>query len=108
MRPVLLLITVGLAIYALIDVLRSENDEVQYLPRLLWAAVIVVAPIMGPAVYLLLGRTTPGGGGGGGGPRKVVGPDDDPDFLRQLDADQHGRQHPSPDEPGEDEAPKTP
>ena len=107
MRAILLLVTLGLAIYAMIDLLRSRSDEVQNLPRALWALLILVVPIAGPVGYLVLGRGQSDGGSPQPRSRGVVGPDDDPDFLRTLD-DENRRQHPAPGEPGDDEAPQAP
>ena len=83
---VLLLVSVGVTIYALVDCWRSTDDEVRGLPRPAWILLIILigplgVPPFGAAAYLLFGRPTatlPG-------PRRVVAPDDDPDFLRQLD-----------------------
>jgi len=83
---VLLLVSVGVTIYALVDCWRSTDDEVRGLPRPAWIMLIILVgplgvPAFGATAYLLFGRPTalPG-------PRRVVAPDDDPDFLRQLDA----------------------
>lgn len=99
-RAVLLLVTVGVAIYALVDLLRSRPDEVRGLPRFAWILAIVILPLAGSVAYLLLGRVGAGmdKGGAGSGPR-VIAPDDDPDFLRSLEADERRRQRRSPDDP---------
>jgi hypothetical protein len=89
-----------LQVYALVDLVRADSDEVRTIPKSLWFLVWLI-PILGPVAWLLLGRPQvgpspggggPGGGGGGGGitggPRPTRGPlapDDDPEFLRRLD-----------------------
>jgi Phospholipase_D-nuclease N-terminal len=82
---VLLLISVGVTIYALVDCWRSTDDEVRGLPRPAWVLLIVLVgplglPPFGAAAYLLLGRATTEPR-----PGRVLAPDDDPDFLRKLD-----------------------
>lgn len=50
----LLIIEITLLIIALVDLFR--RDQVRYLPRWAWAVIIIVLNIIGPIVYLLLGR----------------------------------------------------
>ncbi|GII81331.1 hypothetical protein Sru01_63130 [Sphaerisporangium rufum] len=84
-------------LYCLFDIVSSPEQDVRNLPKLLWVLVVVLLPGLGGMLWLLLGR--PLGGPLGdqavrgrrpGRPdrnRHVVprGPDDDPDFLRDLD-----------------------
>jgi hypothetical protein len=85
MRVVITLVTVGVAIYALVDCLRSRPGEIRGLPKVLWLVAIVVLPLAGAVAYLVLGRVTPPGTAGLRPPgRRVVAPDDDPEFLRSL------------------------
>ncbi len=80
------LIIVGFALYCLFDVSRSPGPEVRGLPRLAWVALIVLVPILGGVAWLIAGRPRPQRPPGAG-PRatpSVLGPDDDPDFLRGL------------------------
>jgi hypothetical protein len=83
MSYVVLLLAAGVTIYALVDCWSSSPDEVRGLPRLAWLLLIVFLPPVGGIGYLLVGRT------GAEEPQlsrpRVVAPDDDPDFLRQLD-----------------------
>jgi Phospholipase_D-nuclease N-terminal len=83
---VLLLISVGVTIYALVDCWRSTDDEVRGLPRPAWILLIILVgplgvPALGATAYLLFGRTR-----AAPRPGRVVAPDDDPEFLRSLDA----------------------
>jgi len=96
-RFVLAIAVLALYIYAMIDLLRSPSAEVRFLPKWLWAIVILLVFLLGPLMWLFLGRPRaqypPGGGEGGGGPggrrgpgpRGPVAPDDDPEFLRRID-----------------------
>ncbi|QCB92838.1 PLDc N-terminal domain-containing protein [Cellulomonas shaoxiangyii] len=93
LRYLLLLVAVGLAVYCVIDVLRSDERTRRGLPALLWLAVVVLVPVVGALTWLLLRRA---GDGAGPGPRsrpsRPVAPDDDPDFLRRLDEERRRRQ----------------
>ena len=50
--PVLVL-QLGLMIFALVDLIRRERTKG---PKWLWAVIIVCINIIGPVVYLLVGR----------------------------------------------------
>ncbi len=103
-RAVLLLVTVGVAIYALVDLLRSRPEEIRGLPKFAWVVAIALVPLAGSVAYLIFGRVGAGtdSTGSTSGPR-VVAPDDDPDFLRSLDWEGRRKERPSPDDPDDGE-----
>lgn len=76
------LIGLVLSVYAVIDCIRTDEDSVRGLPKLVWVFVILLFPFAGSIAWLLAGRPTPIH-------KRVLppaprGPDDDPDFLRRL------------------------
>lgn len=86
-----------LAVYALVDCIQTPEAEVRGLPKIGWVVLIVLIGVVGPATWLIAGKDRSGrggpawsGGAGAGYPdrerptRRVVAPDDDPDFLRKL------------------------
>jgi hypothetical protein len=81
-----------LAVYALVDLVQTRDEEIQGLPKLVWVLLIVLIMVIGPLAWLVAGRrnrrwfplspraagpSQPGGG-------RPMAPDDDPDFLRGL------------------------
>jgi hypothetical protein len=50
--PVILL-QLGLMIFALLDLIRREKTRG---PKWLWAIIIVLGELLGPILYLLIGR----------------------------------------------------
>ena len=107
MRNILFLILVGLVVYTIIDVIKSDRDERSGVPAPLWILIIVLLPVLGSIGWLVASRSArarrPGGGtsgGGGGGirprpptrgpqrPSGPVAPDDDPEFLWRLSQQQ--------------------
>jgi hypothetical protein len=74
-----LLFTVFVTVFAA----SANRNEVRNLPKWLWLILCLFVPIVGGLLYLTLGKPI-------GGPRrpygrtKVVAPDDDPEFLRDL------------------------
>jgi len=91
MLPFVLLLAIWL--YALIDCVLTPESEVRNLPKILWV-VIALVPLVGSVCWLVFGRPAKGlrpgsarrptGGSQPPPPRGPVGPDDDPEFLRQL------------------------
>jgi hypothetical protein len=92
-RFILILIPVAITVYALIDAITAPRDDVRSLPKALWIFLIVILWIGGAVLWFFFGRPqrSKGGdsGGGGGGQLRPQGPDDDPDFLADLDWKKH-------------------
>lgn len=104
-RYLAFVIVVGLAVWAVLDISRSDDDERLGVHRALWIALVVLVPVLGAVVWMLVSRgrraarqsgTGAGGGPGGTRPQRrrsgPVAPDDDPDFLRQLDEERRRRE----------------
>jgi hypothetical protein len=105
--PVLL--ELGLLVYCLVECIQTPSDRVRNLPKLGWIALIVVLPLIGSVGWLLAGRPVrPGGPGSWPGRGRVVGPDDDPDFLAGLDRDERLRDRPDDGPPPDDAGPAAP
>jgi hypothetical protein len=81
-RVIVVLLTVGVTIYALVDCLRCNDDEVRTLPRQVWCLIALV-PLVGGLAWLVYGRPRPDQPAANA-PR-MIAPDDDPDFLHALD-----------------------
>jgi phospholipase D-like protein len=137
--PFLAIIEIGLIIYCLIDAIQTPDGEIRNLPKWGWILLVLFVPWIGPIAWLMAGRSQSGSA------RKVpwpstqtvgypeyerprpLGPDDDPEFLREMkrgndeqeqllnrwEEDLRRREQqlkPPPDEPHEDGAgdPPTP
>ncbi|MFE3602711.1 PLD nuclease N-terminal domain-containing protein [Streptomyces sp. NPDC059096] len=80
LRVLMILVPLALSIYAFIDCITTEEQEVKYLPKPIWAILVLLFPLVGSVAWLIVGRerrTAPRGGG-------WVAPDDNPDFLKSL------------------------
>lgn len=68
--------------YALIDCVRTDSDQIKGLPKVVWVLLIVLITPVGAIAWLLAGRDRR--------PpspqvrRHPTAPDDDPEFLRRL------------------------
>ena len=97
MRGLLVIGTLLLVVYALVDCLRRPGDQVRGLPKALWVALIVALPVVGALAWLLVGR-----GRGSTGPtrrQRPVAPDDDPDFLWRLEQERRRREGKDTEDP---------
>lgn len=104
MRLLVYVVPVALAIYALIDFARSEPSERAGIRPLVWLAIIVLLPVLGPIVWIVISRTSGSAGRRvtrpprGPAPRPWSArrpgpraPDDDPDFLWRLEQERRRR-----------------
>jgi len=85
-RLLLGLVLIAVTIYAVIDAIQTEDTKVKHLPKLIWILLILVFAPIGGIAWLVAGRER-GPQTGRPGPRYPSaprGPDDDPDFLRNL------------------------
>jgi hypothetical protein len=93
----LFVLPTALAIYAVVDCLQSEEEQVGGLPKIIWVLIILMFPFAGPGVWLLMSRGAqprrhrsrrPGHHGPPvpppGPAGRAVPPDDDPEFLAGL------------------------
>ena len=72
-----------LVLYAFVHCAQANQDQVKKLPKWGWLLLIAFLQPFGAIAYLIWGRP-PKQGPGRGTQRRVIGPDDDPDFLRNL------------------------
>ena len=91
-------LVVGLTLYTLLDALRTHQDQMRTFPKWLWIIAVIFFPVVGPLLWLLLGRpravrapkTQQGGGFTGSRrgtpPPATSSPDDDEEYLRWLKA----------------------
>lgn len=87
---------VGLTLYTLLDAVRTPAHEARTLPKWLWVLVTLFFPVVGPLMWLILGRSKAQPAAGtprpGFGQRRsapapsVSSPDDDEEYLRWLKA----------------------
>ena len=78
------IVLVGLTLYALFEALMTPAHEVRSLPKWGWVAVVVLLPLVGPLLWLVLGRARVARGTARPAPRGPGAPDDDEAFLRSL------------------------
>ncbi len=73
-------VVVALDVFAIVDVILVDARRVRVLPKFVWIFIIVLIPIVGAALWLIVGKERRDRGG----TRRTIAPDDDPTFLRNL------------------------
>ncbi|MCX4907926.1 PLD nuclease N-terminal domain-containing protein [Streptomyces sp. NBC_00878] len=90
LRVLMILVPLGLSIYAFIDCITTDEKDIRYIPKPLWAMLVLLFPLVGSISWLIVGHqrkprgTSSFGRGGRGG---WVAPDDNPEFLKSLKDD---------------------
>ena len=75
---------VAFTVYALVDLFMTHAPRVRAFPKPVWIVVIVVLPLIGPLLWLRVGKAEPRA-------KRIQGiskaPDDDPKFLGSIDSE---------------------
>jgi hypothetical protein len=84
LRVVVVVAVLVVYVYGLIDVIRTDRRQTKGISKPAWIVVQIVLPVIGAVLWFLIGRPH------GTGPTPVsyshpMAPDDDPDFLRNLE-----------------------
>ena len=84
LRVVVIVAVLVIFVYGLVDVIRTDPRQTKGISKPAWIVVQIVLPLIGAILWFLIGRPR------GTGPTPVsyshpVAPDDDPDFLRNLE-----------------------
>jgi hypothetical protein len=107
LRVLLFLIPLALTIYAFLDCLGTDERDVRFMQKPLWALVVLIFPVVGAVSWLIGGTARRRARADGTGPaeeRGWVAPDDNPEFLQSLgQAAPAGDAAPDAAAPGEDE-----
>ncbi|MGH9148997.1 MAG: PLDc N-terminal domain-containing protein, partial [Acidimicrobiales bacterium] len=79
------LIALGLWLYAIFDVIATDETLVRNLPKTVWLMIVIFLSTIGALAWILMGRPEFAGWRPGDTrarpARRITGPDDDPKFL---------------------------
>ncbi|WP_258803271.1 PLD nuclease N-terminal domain-containing protein [Pseudarthrobacter sp. NS4] len=84
LRVALAVAVLVIFVYGLVDVIRTDGRQTRGISKPAWIVVMIVLPVLGAILWLLIGRprdTSPQQQSY----RHPTAPDDDPDFLRNLE-----------------------
>jgi hypothetical protein len=75
---------VAFTVYALVDLFMTHTPRVRAFPKPVWIAIVVALPVIGPLLWLIVGKASKGPAQGRS---KGRAPDDDPGFLGSIDTE---------------------
>jgi len=84
---ILALVAVIFWVFTVVDCAVQPAERHRGVSKAVWVAIVIVFPVVGGILWLAVGRVSARAA-------RVVGPDDDPDFLRGLGG---SRRPPQPD-----------
>lgn len=54
--PFFTLLIIALMIVALVDIIRRDDSQVRFLPKMVWLILVVLLPLIGSILWFALGR----------------------------------------------------
>jgi len=85
LRVVVPIIVLVVFVYGLIDLIRTDARLTKGISKPAWMVVQIVLPVLGAVLWFLIGRPRDQAPPTTSRYRHPVAPDDDPDFLRNLE-----------------------
>ena len=82
-RALLILLPLVLTLYTFVDCAMRDDSQIKKIPKWGWLLVILFLQPIGGIVYLAIGRVRKLRGPKQG-KKRILPPDDDPDFLRSI------------------------
>lgn len=83
-RVLVAVAVLAIFVYGLVDVIRTDRHLARGISKTAWIVVMIVLPVVGAALWFIIGRPR----GESPAPQAYthpMAPDDDPDFLRNLE-----------------------
>jgi hypothetical protein len=84
LRVVVAVAVLVVFVYGLVDVIRTDSRETRGISKPAWIVVQIVLPVIGAILWFLIGRPRSSGQAAATYSHPLA-PDDDPDFLRNLE-----------------------
>jgi hypothetical protein len=85
LRVVVPIVVLVVFVYGLIDLIRTDARQVKGISKPAWIVVQILLPVLGAILWFLIGRPRGGDAPAASTYRHPTAPDDDPDFLRNLE-----------------------
>ena len=82
-RALVILLPLALTLYTFVECAMRDDSQIKKIPNWGWLLVILFLQPIGGIVYLVIGRVRRPRGPKPG-KKRILPPDDDPDFLRSI------------------------
>ena len=84
-RVALAVAILAIYVYGLVDVIRTDRHFTRGFSKTTWLIMVILLPLIGAALWFLIGRPRTTAVAQPVYPQHPAAPDDDPDFLRNLE-----------------------
>ncbi|OFI37248.1 hypothetical protein BIU82_09155 [Arthrobacter sp. SW1] len=84
-RVIAIILILLVFVYGLVDLIRTDGRYVRGISKPAWVVVMLVLPVLGAILWFFFGRPYGGRTAQQNTPVHPTAPDDDPEFLRNLD-----------------------
>ncbi|MFP3461472.1 PLD nuclease N-terminal domain-containing protein [Arthrobacter globiformis] len=84
-RVALAVAILAIYVYGLVDVIRTDKRFTRGFSKTTWLIMVILLPLIGAALWFLIGRPRATTVARPVYPQHPTAPDDDPDFLRNLE-----------------------
>jgi Phospholipase_D-nuclease N-terminal len=91
LRVVVPIVVLVVFVYGLIDLIRTDPRQTKGISKPAWIVVQIVLPVIGAVLWFLIGRPRSVAAATPAAYRHPTAPDDDPDFLRNLEQRRRNR-----------------
>jgi|SRR5919205_1700986 hypothetical protein len=84
-RVAIAVAVLAIYVYGLVDVIRTDRHLTRGFSKTTWLIMVILLPLIGAALWFLIGRPRASAVAQPVYPKHPTAPDDDPDFLRNLE-----------------------
>jgi hypothetical protein len=84
-RVAIAVAVLAIYVYGLVDVIRTDKGLTRGFSKTTWLIMVILLPLIGAALWFLIGRPRASAVAQPAYPQHPTAPDDDPDFLRNLE-----------------------
>jgi hypothetical protein len=87
-RLIIPLLLTAVMVFSIVDIATIDRARVRVLPKGVWIFIVIITSILGSILWFTIGRGRKGQAapaGRPGGRARPVGPDDDPDFIDNIE-----------------------
>lgn len=92
-RVILALVLTAVMVFSIVDIATIDRSRVRHLPKFVWMVLVVVTSVLGSMLWFAIGRERKGLGGQSAGRRpKPLGPEDDPNFIDDIEQRRRNRE----------------
>ena len=100
-----IVLAAAVTLYGLFDCLLRDRGLIRVLPKPIWAIIVLFIPVIGFVLWYAFGRGSEDKPSAAPRRRGPSAPDDDDDYLRQVDRDVKLGKHAPEEQSPEDETP---